>query len=163
MTTVDTPQPLAECGPDCCTYPCERAPRVQPPQPMSRRDVWLTIALAVAKGEIDEPDEVGFVPSFDGRPPYVTLRYSAKFGSHDHIRPAADTLRMAARAAAALGLTSVSDHPDGILREWTAWDRDGWNWEVQARLPKGTDYDNPSAPEPSPLASEVIAAIGSAS
>ena len=128
---------------------------------MSRRDVALTIALAIAKDGLPVPDEIQIT---EPRPAhelgwYVTLNYTTR----DDIpsRPVGVVLPEAAEAARILGLGSLYTHPDGFVWDWSA-NRHGWHWAVTAHVPRGTlTMPEPDAP-PDPLAEQVIAAIGGA-
>lgn len=130
---------------------------------MSSRDVWLTVALAVARDGEPVPDEVELRPAHHGLHPRVTIHYDGHLGHGVYSRPAADTLAMAEQAARILGLDEFSFHPDGIRWQWQAWDRRGWVWEVVAHTPEGTVYEPGAQPAPGPLGEQVIAAIGGAS
>lgn len=132
-----------------------------PAQPMSRRDVWLTVALAVAKG-MPEPDQVWIRPALpdDNLPPHVTVTYSAR---GCYARPVDVVLHQATEAARILDLDGPNVHPQGIVWSWVAHGRQGWTWDVEASTPDGT-LTMPAVPEPAPdrLAEQVIAAVGAA-
>src|SRR6185369_4402590 len=108
-------------------------------QPMSRRDVWLTIALAIAKGYIPIPEDFDIRDDIKS----VDLVYNGRIGNPD---PVAD----ATKAAAHLNL----GEPTGwgtTHRVW--WENFGaWSYNVRAYL---ADPE-----EPSSLAEQLIEAIG---
>lgn len=111
-------------------------------EPMSRRDVWLTIALAVAKGEIAAPDGLEIVDSGA-----VWISYRANL---EH------TIDDAIRTGERFGATEkYGPSPSGVFR---------WCTPAGARINVSVWWHG-SKPEPearSPLAEQVIAAVGAA-
>lgn len=105
----------------------------QESNPKTRREVWLNIALAVARDGMVEP--IGLTMYDESRIIALTLH------DHDGVRD----------WCAALGLDEPKlNATDGSL--WGFGDRDGWGWQVRCHKP---------APvvESSPLAEQVAAAI----
>lgn len=116
-------------------------------QPMSRRDVWLTIALAIAKG-LPEPKEMTLYADRCG----VSVQLESVAALNlwaDHFKiPHRDRSHCNPKSGNWIhGWHSVSgEHPTG------------WSWQLTAYTLGRED-----APEPSPLAEQVLAAIGGAS
>lgn len=110
-----------------------------PQAAMSPRDVWLTVALAVAKGEIAHPD------AFEVRPDIksVDLTYNARIGN-----PLAE--QQAEQAAAFFRLGDPSRAETRAI--WWDMRSDGWSWNVRAYWPE------PAAP--TPLSDHVVKEIG---
>jgi hypothetical protein len=98
--------------------------------PASRREVFLRIALAVAKDRLPEP--MGVTLHADHEPPSAWLR----FDTSDETRLWGDHLELA---------------EDLGIREWTGLNG-GWCWYVKATAA-------PAPAEPFALADEVAAAI----
>ena len=112
-----------------------------PTQPMSRRDVWLTIALAVAKGEISVPNE-------------TLIHDNGAWISYSADR--ADTYEQAEQAAAHFGAAKDGFSVGGVTR---------WASPLHAPLSISVWWHGEKEPEPtepSALAELVVAAIGGA-
>jgi hypothetical protein len=112
--------------------------------PATTRELWLTVALAIAEDGLPEPKRFGFNLSGDG-PGIVSLNLT----SHVDAR----------RWTEWLGL-QIDDrppitHPDlPITMTGHYGSRSGWTWHIDGREPVSL----PSAPE-SDLAAQVVAAI----
>jgi len=113
--------------------------------PASRREVWLTIALAVARDGLPEPRSVEtYLQRGRGDLPFLVI----VLDSHS----AADAW------ARWLGVTEFNDKvhdqykPPRIKRSYAWYDRAGWSWQIEG-------YESVSEVDASPLAEQVVAAI----
>lgn len=112
----------------------------QESNPKSRREVWLSVALAVARDGMPEP--IDFDVDQAGHSAYLRAAGRAEFD----------------RWVAHLGVKVIepmlsSDGVRNLLRARANRDADGWYWTVQAYVPIDAE------PEPSDLAEQVVAAI----
>lgn len=111
--------------------------------PLTRREVFLRVALAVAKDGLPEPRDLIFIESAHALPPLVEITFDGfeaanRWGSH---------LRISRES-------EITDHGNRrVLR--SGWDdkaMPGWSLQVVGR-------ERDSAPTPPELAAEVAAAI----
>lgn len=110
-------------------------------QPMSRRDMWLTIALAVAQG-LPEPKELTLYAERCG--------LSVRLESVAALDAWADHFKIDRR-------DSSHRHNGHWIHGWHCVDHPtGWTWQLMAYT------EEPRTTEPSALAEQVVAAIGGA-
>jgi hypothetical protein len=107
----------------------------QESNPKSRREVWLSVALAVARDGMPEPQNLTF---YDGNNRIVCIALH----THEAVRD----------WCAALNFDDPSKFSlNGSL--WGFGDRDGWAWQIKCHRPE------PPVAESSALAKQVAAAI----
>lgn len=116
--------------------------------PVSRREVWLDIALGIARDGLPEPRDVSMYPTACGIPflaPFVTLTFDTHAASDAWAR-----------------WLGVAQHEDKLFehykptprirRRYSSHDRGGWSWEIEG-------YESVAEAGSSPLAEQVVAAI----
>jgi hypothetical protein len=114
--------------------------------PKTRRDVWLSVALAVAQG-LPATKHMRLHDASD--PDWVRAGGDGSLASLD-LSTHAEARQWAAHLDL-LDSASTQTHPDGDRGLYYSGVRDGWSWSISAI--------EPSEPSTSELAAQVVAAI----